>query len=243
MAAQPMGWMENRVRNGHDAAPAPTSTVSAMRIGVLGTGTVGTTIGSRLAGLGHDVMLGSRTADNEAATAWAAESGGSHGTFADAAAHGELVFNCTNGAGSLAALEAAGSDNLAGKTLVDVSNPLDFSQGFPPSLSVCNTDSLAEQIQRAHPDAKVVKALNTMNAAVMVDPSLVHGEHEVLVAGDDDGAKEEAKALLAEFGWPQSSILDLGGLTAARGLEMWLPLWLRLYGAVGTGTFNLHVAR
>ncbi len=213
-----------------------------MRIGVLGTGSVGTTIGSRLVGLGHDVMLGSRTADNETATAWAAETGAAHGTFADAASHGELVFNCTAGTASLAALEAAGTDNLAGKTLIDTANPLDFSGGFPPSLTVCNTDSLAEQIQRAHPDAKVVKALNTMNASVMVDPSLVPGEHEVFLCGDDDGAKTQAKALLGEFGWRETAIRDLGGLTAARGMEMWLPLWLGIYGSLGTGTFNVHVA-
>jgi hypothetical protein len=213
-----------------------------MRIGVLGTGSVGTTIGSKLVELGHDVMLGSRTADNEAATSWAARSGGANGTFADAAAHGELVFNCTSGGGALAALEAAGADNLAGKTLVDISNPLDFSQGFPPSLSVCNTDSLAEQIQRAHPDAKVVKALNTMNASVMVDPSLVAGEHTVFLCGNDQDAKAQTKTLLGEFGWPESAQLDLGNLIAARGMEMWLPLWLSIYGSLGTGTFNVRVA-
>jgi predicted dinucleotide-binding enzyme len=214
-----------------------------MRIGVLGTGMVGTTIGSKLVELGHEVMLGSRMPDNEKATAWAAESGGTHGTFADAAAHGELVFNCTAGAGSLAALEAAGAENLAGKTLVDVSVPLDFSQGFPPTLFVSNTDSLAEQIQAAFPDARVVKSLNTMNCLVMVDPSRVPGEHDVFVAGNDDDAKAQVAELLGSFGWREANILDLGDLTAARGLEMWLPLWLRVYGALGTGDFNLRIVR
>ena len=203
---------------------------------------VGTTIGSRLAGLGHEVMLGSRTPDNEKASAWAKESGGSHGTFADAAAHGELVFNCTSGVTALEALEAAGAENLAGKTLVDVSNPLDFSQGMPPTLSVSNTDSLGEQIQRAYPDTRVVKALNTMNCAVMVDPSLVPGDHDVFLCGDDDRAKADVAGLLKSFGWPTGAILDLGDISAARGTEMFLPLWLRTNGALGTGTFNFHVA-
>jgi predicted dinucleotide-binding enzyme len=214
-----------------------------MRIGVLGTGMVGTTIGTKLAALDHEVMLGSRTPDNEKAVAWAKESGGSHGTFADAAAHGELVFNCTSGVGALDALEAAGADNLAGKTLVDVSNPLDFSQGMPPTLTVCNTDSLGEQIQRAYPDTQVVKALNTMSCLVMVDPSLVPGQHDVFLAGDDAGAKAQVRELLESFGWPATALLDLGDISAARGMEMILPIWLRLYGATGTGTFNFHVAR
>jgi 8-hydroxy-5-deazaflavin:NADPH oxidoreductase len=214
-----------------------------MRIGVLGTGMVGTTIGTKLAALDHKVMLGSRTPDNEKAVAWAKESGGSHGTFADAAAHGELVFNCTSGVGALDALEAAGADNLAGKTLVDVSNPLDFSQGMPPTLTVCNTDSLGEQIQRAYPDTQVVKALNTMSCLVMVEPSLVPGQHDVFLAGDDAGAKAQVRELLESFGWPATALLDLGDISAARGMEMILPIWLRLYGATGTGTFNFHVAR
>ena len=214
-----------------------------MRIGVLGTGVVGTTIGSRLVGLGHEVMLGSRTADNEKALAWTEEVGATNGTFADAAAFGELVFNCTSGAGALQALEAAGADNLAGKTLVDVSNALDFSQGMPPMLSVCNTDSLGEQIQRGYPDTSVVKALNTMNAGVMVDPSLVAGQHDVFLCGDDAEAKAQVRELLESFGWPAGSLIDVGDISAARGLEMILPLWLRLYGTLGTGTFNFHVAR
>jgi predicted dinucleotide-binding enzyme len=204
---------------------------------------VGTTIGTKLAALDHEVMLGSRTPDNEKAIAWAKESGGSHGTFADAAAHGELVFNCTSGVGALDALEAAGADNLAGKTLVDVSNPLDFSQGMPPTLAVCNTDSLGEQIQRAYPDTNVVKALNTMSCLVMVEPSLVPGQHEVFLAGDDAEAKAQVRELLESFGWPATALLDLGDISAARGTEMILPIWLRLYGAAGTGTFNFHIAR
>jgi predicted dinucleotide-binding enzyme len=214
-----------------------------MRIGVLGTGIVGRTLGSALLSNGHEVRLGSRTSGNESAVAWAQEIGGpaSEGTFADAAGFGELVINATAGAASLDALALAGAEQLAGKVLVDVCNPLDFSQGMPPRLTVCNDDSLAEQIQRGFPDVRVVKTLNTVTAAVMVDPSLVPGTHTIFVAGDDAGAKAEAGELLRGFGWPAESILDLGDISAARGMEMYLPLWLRLYGACGTAVLNVEV--
>lgn len=214
-----------------------------MRIGVLGTGTVGRTLGSALLRNGHEVRLGSRTAGNEAAVGWAAEVGGpaSEGTFADAAGFGELLVNATAGAASLDALALAGAEQVAGKVLVDVANPLDFSQGMPPTLSVCNDDSLAEQIQRAYPDVRVVKALNTVTAALMVDPARVPGMHTVFVAGDDGTAKAQVAELLGEFGWPAEAVLDLGDITAARGLEMYLPLWLRLRGAAGTAVLNVEV--
>lgn len=216
-----------------------------MRIGVLGTGTVGRTLGSALLRCGHEVRLGSRTAGNEKAVAWAAELGdagpASEGTFADAAGFGELVINATAGTASLEALSQAGSEQLAGKVLVDVANPLDFSQGMPPRLSVCNGDSLGEQIQRAYPDVRVVKTLNTVTAAVMVDPARVDGTHTVFVAGNDAVAKGQAAELLQEFGWPQESILDLGDIGAARGMEMYLPLWLRLFNAKGTAVLNVEV--
>jgi predicted dinucleotide-binding enzyme len=214
-----------------------------VRIGVLGTGTVGRTLGSALLRNGHEVRLGSRAAGNESAVAWAQEIGGpaSEGTFADAAGFGELIINATAGAASLDALRLAGAEQLAGKVLLDVSNPLDTSQGMPPTLTVCNDDSLAEQIQRAFADLRVVKTLNTVTAAVMVDPSLVEGAHTVFVAGNDAGAKAEARGLLEEFGWPAARILDLGDITAARGLEMYLPLWLRLYQAGGTPVLNIEV--
>jgi len=215
-----------------------------MRIGVLGTGIVARTLGSALLSNGHEVRLGSRAAGNEAAVAWAqAIAGGpaSEGTFADAAGFGELLINATAGAASLDALAMAGPEQLAGKVLVDVSNPLDFSRGMPPTLTVCNDDSLGEQIQAAYADMRVVKSLNTVTASVMVDPALVPGTHTIFVAGDDAGAKAEAGGLLQEFGWPASSILDLGDITAARGMEMYLPLWLRLWGATGTGVLNVEV--
>jgi predicted dinucleotide-binding enzyme len=216
-----------------------------MRIGVLGTGMVGKAIASRLVALGHEVMMGSRTADNEQAREWAATdgSGASQGAFADAAGFGELVFNCTAGGGSLEALGAAGADNLAGKVLIDVANPLDFSRGMPPSLLVSNTDSLAEQIQRGFPEARVVKTLNTMNCEVMVDPARLPGEHDVFVAGNDDDAKSKVGELLESFGWPGDRIVDLGDITAARATEMYLPLWLRLFGALQTGDFNIKIVR
>jgi predicted dinucleotide-binding enzyme len=216
-----------------------------MRVGVLGTGVVGQTIGTKLVELGDEVTLGARDATNAKAHAWAESAGerGHAGSFADAAAFGELVVNATAGGGSLAALEAAGAENLAGKVVVDVSNALDFSGGFPPVLSVVNTDSLGEQIQAAHPEARVVKALNTVNADVMVNPALVPGEHAIFVAGNDDAAKEDVKALLQRFGWPANAIVDLGDISNARGTEMYLALWIRLYKALGTGHFNIAVLR
>ena len=214
-----------------------------VRIGILGTGVVGQTIGGKLADLGHDVKLGSRTATNEKAAKWVAQHGShaSQGTFADAASFGEIVFNCTSGMVSLEALHSAGAANLAGKVLVDVSNPLDFSHGMPPTLSVCNSDSIAEQIQRAFPDTKVVKTLNTTNAAVMVNPSVVPGDHDIFVSGNDAGAKSQVGELLRSFGW--KTIIDLGDISSARGVEMLLPIWLRLMGTFKTATFNFHVAR
>lgn len=214
-----------------------------MRIGVLGTGIVGQTLGRRLVGLGHEVKMGSRAAGNEKAVAWAAEAGegASEGSFADAAGFGELIVNATAGGASLDALTAAGADNLAGKVLLDVANALDFSAGMPPSLSVCNTDSLGEQIQRFFPDVRVVKSLNTMNCDVMVDPSVVPGSHTVFVCGNDESAKADVRALLESFGWPREDILDLGDISAARGTEAYVILWVRLWGATQTGRLNVKV--
>jgi predicted dinucleotide-binding enzyme len=216
-----------------------------MKVAVLGTGMVGKTLASKLAELGHDVAMGSRRPDNEEAAAWAsgAGEGASHGTFADAAESAELVLNCTAGTASVEALNAAGEQSLSGKLLIDVANPLDFSAGFPPTLSVMGADSLGEQIQRAFPEAKVVKALNTMNCEVMVDPARVPGDHDVFVCGDDEDAKAQVGKLLQSFGWPESSIVDLGDISAARGAEAYVLLWLRLYGAFDTGDLNIKVVR
>lgn len=212
-----------------------------MHHAVLGTGMVGKAIATRLLSLGDTVTMGSRTADNAAAAAWAAETGGRQGTFADAAAAGEIVWNCTSGGASLEALAQAGADHLAGKVLVDLANPLDFSQGFPPVLSVQGRDSLGEQIQRAFPAARVVKTLNTMNCLLMVDPTRVAGDTDVFVSGNDAAAKATVVGLLQRFGW--KAPIDLGDITTARGTESWLPLWVRLYGALGTPDFNLKLVR
>jgi len=199
-----------------------------VRIGVLGTGMVGRAISGRLEALGHDVRVGSRTEGDGAVV------------FADAAAHGELLFNCTAGSASLDALAAAGEANLAGKTLIDVSNPLDFSGGGP-ALFTTSTESLGERIQAAFPGARVVKALNTVNCNVMVDPALVPGDHVVFVCGDDDSAKAQARELLGEFGWPAERVIDLGDISGARGAEMYVMLWVRLWGVMGGPNFNVAV--
>lgn len=215
-----------------------------MKIGVLGTGMVGNTIGSKLIQLGHEVKMGSRTAGNEKAAEWVKKSGSkaSQGTFSDAASFGEVVFNCTSGGGSLEALKLAGENNLKDKVLIDIANPLDFSKGMPPTLSISNTDSLGEAIQRAFPDLKVVKTLNTMNCNVMVDPSLVPGESDVFISGNDAAAKAVVTDILKSwFGW--RSVIDLGDITTARGTEQLLPIWIRLWGALQTPNFNFKIVK
>jgi len=215
-----------------------------MRLAVLGTGMVGNAIATRLVELGHEVTMGSRTAGNERAVAWAATAGerGHAGTFADAAEFGELIFSCIAGVHTLEALDAAGRSHLEGKVIVDVANPLDFTHGMPPTLSVCNTDSLGEQIQRTFPECRVVKALNTMNCSVMVDPASLPGDHVAFVCGSYADAKQEVIALLETFGWPRARVVDLGDIAASRGTEMYVSLWLRLWGAVGGPHFNITLA-
>ncbi|MGD1005959.1 MAG: NAD(P)-binding domain-containing protein [Ignavibacteriaceae bacterium] len=215
-----------------------------MEIGILGTGMVGQTIGSKLVQLGHIVKMGSRTANNEKAIDWVKSNGpnASCGTFEDAASFGEILFNCTAGNASINALKLANENNFNGKILLDIANTLDFSKGMPPMLSVCNDDSLGEQIQRTFPQLKVIKTLNTMNCKLMVDPSLVNGDHDIFVSGNDLAAKEKVKSILADwFGW--KSIIDLGDISAARGMEMLLPIWIRLMGIFKTPNFNFKIAR
>lgn len=214
-----------------------------MKYGVLGTGMVGLAISNRLAELGHEVMIGTRDPSRSREKLKSLQDTVKAGTFAQAAAFGEILFNVTGGAVSLEALRMAGQANMKDKVLVDISNPLDFSKGMPPSLLVSNTDSLGEQIQRAFPDAHVVKTLNTVNAFVMVEPSRVPGEHVIFLSGDDPGAKETVKGVLKGFGWSEAGILDLGGIRTARSAEMYLPLWLSLWGVTGTGDFNIGVNR
>jgi 8-hydroxy-5-deazaflavin:NADPH oxidoreductase len=216
-----------------------------MKIGMLGSGMVGRTLGGKLVELGHEVVMGSRRADNPEAGAWAAAAGrrARVDAFAGAAAASEVLFNVTSGVVSLAMLESCGAEGLEGKVLVDVSNPLDFSRGFPPSLSLCNTDSLGERIQASHPGVRVVKTFNTVSAPVMVQPSVVPGHHNLFLCGNDAGAKAEVMALQRSFGWPAEDLIDLGEITMARGTEMYMALWLRLFGVVQTPAFNINVVR
>jgi predicted dinucleotide-binding enzyme len=218
-----------------------------MRISILGTGNVGDTIGSKLVELGHDVMMGSRSANNEKALAFVAKQNGkaAAGTFAEAAAFGEIVFNCTKGEASLDALKLAGAA-LDGKILIDVANPLDFSHGMPPGLvpALSNFNSLGEEIQRTFPKVKVVKTLNTMWCGLMVNPRMIgDGEHVNYLCGNDAEAKEKVRALLKTFGWKDEQLLDLGDITNARGTEAVLPIWLRVWGATKTGAFNFGIVR
>ena len=223
-----------------------------MKIGVFGTGIVGQTLAGKLAELGHDVVIGTR--DPKVTLARTEKDAMGFGPFRDwhathdkvklvtlgeTAKHGELFFNVLNGQGAVEGLRAAGEDALAGKVLVDVTNPLDFSKGFPPSLLVCNTDSLGEQLQRAFPKARVVKSLNTLNCNLMVHPGNLAEETDVFVSGNDPVAKADTVELLKSFGWKR--IHDLGDITSARGTEMWLPMWLRLMGSLKTADFNVRI--
>jgi len=244
-----------RVEKANDAILADARYVARMQIGILGTGVVAKTIAGKLGALGHSVKLGTRDPAATLARAEGDPFGGppmrawleSHpnasiGTFREAAAHAAIAFDALSGQGALAALASTGSE-LDGKILVDISNPLDFSKGMPPTLTVSNTNSLGEETQRALPRAKVVKTLNTVNASVMVDPgSVAGGDHTMFVAGNDAVAKAEVTKILEEWlGW--KDVIDLGDITMARGMEMYLPLWVRLYGALGTPAFNLKIVR
>lgn len=211
-----------------------------MQVAVLGTGSVGRAVAPRLAGLGHVVRLGTRDpAATRAREGWMELPGVPLVTFAEAAADADLVVHAGNGVAALDLLAQAG--DLAGTVLLDISNPLDFSAGFPPTLTVKDTDSLGEQLQRAFPDTRVVKSLNTLTAELMVHPGRLPEPTTVFVSGDDADAKRLVTGLLTELG--HRDVIDLGGIETARGTEMWLPLWLRLMGALGTAEFNLKVVR
>lgn len=206
-----------------------------MKIGVLGTGMVGHAIASRLAELGHRVMMGSREAANPKALEWAKHAGAQArvGTFAATAEHSEMIFNCTHGAHSLSALSEAGAKALRGKILVDVANIL------PPAVS--GSKSLGEQIQKQYPAVKVVKALNTLNCALMVKPDTLPGPHTLFMSGNDADAKRQVRELLGPFGW--ADIIDLGDITTAAATENYLSLWAALWKALGTLEFNIKVVR
>ncbi|GHN02345.1 DNA-binding protein [Cytophagales bacterium WSM2-2] len=226
-----------------------------MKIAVFGTGIVGQTIANRLVGLNHSVTIGTRDVNktlsrtekdmygNPSFGEWYNQNKNNLqlSTYANAASSSDIIFLCTMGQGSVEALKQAGDTNLKGKTIIDISNPLDFSKGAPPSLSPVNTDSLGELIQRTFPEAKVVKTLNTMNCFLMVNPAALPGDHNVFVSGNDDGAKKAAKEILKSFGWNDSTIIDLGDITTARGTEQLLPIWIRLYTALQNPMFNFKI--
>jgi predicted dinucleotide-binding enzyme len=213
-----------------------------MKIGLLGTGMVGNTIGTKLIQLGYEVKMGARSSNNEKAMEWVGQNAAnaSHGTFKDAATFGEIIFNCTAGAVSLEALAMAGAESLDGKILVDIANPL--LRGELPSLvpSLSNTTSLGEEIQKAFPKTKVVKTLNTMHCSLMVDPALVFGDHRVFICGDDNDAKAKVKEILDLFGW--KAPVDLGKLNNARYTEMLSVCWMSLFNYFGTPSFNFNIA-
>jgi hypothetical protein len=221
-----------------------------MKIGILGTGMVGKALGTKLVSLGHEVKMGSREAGNAEGSAWSKGMGknASEGTFADAAVFGEMVFICLRGDVALpvakGVAKSLGAEKLKGKIFVDVSNPLDVDKGAPfpllPDLS--NTTSLGEETQKALPGAHVVKALNTVNCEVMVDPSLVHGDSDLFICGNDAGAKRKVVELLHAFGWKNGPI-DLGDITNARGTEALMPIWMRLYGLFKSPHFNFKIVK
>ncbi len=227
-----------------------------MKIAVLGTGVVGQTLSEKLATLGHEVTIGTRDIKKSLATTgtdrfgrpafgdWQkAHTNIQVATFADAAAFGELIINATLGVGSLDALQQAGKNNMKNKLLLDISNPIDYSTGMPPSLSVSNTDSLGEQIQRAFPETKVVKSLHTMSSYVMVNPSLVPGDHTVFLGGNDTEAKLKIRGLLITFGWKDENILDLGDITTARQTEQMLPIWVKILMLLQNPFFNFSIVK
>lgn len=215
------------------------------KVAILGTGMVGSTIASKMIDLGYEVMMGSRTEANEKASTWVAANGtkASTGTFADAAKFGELIFICAKGGIVIEMLRSAGLHNFINKTVVDISNPLDFSKGMPPFLipELCNTNSLGEEVQKLLKKANVVKTLNIVNCMVMVDPKKSGGEPTMFMSGNNPPAKEEVKSILEQFGW--KDIIDLGDITTARGTEMLLPLWLRTWMATGAGHFAFKVIK
>ncbi|GAB2889291.1 NAD(P)-binding domain-containing protein [Streptomyces deserti] len=239
-----------------EPAPVITPESRIMKITVIGTGKVGRSFASRLAGLGHDVVVGtrdvdetlSRTQENRAGmqpySAWQREHPAiALAPLAAAGAHGELIINATSGVATLSALDAVGAENLAGKPLIDLALPLDGVPGQQRSLVVANTDSLGERIQRAFPDARVVKTLNTVHVDVMVDPARVPGQHSVFVSGNDPEAKRTVSTLLTEFGWQPDAILDLGDIRTARGVEMYVSLYFTLAGVLDTFDFNIAIVQ
>jgi len=195
-----------------------------MKVGILGTGAVGEALGRGFHAIGAEVTMGSRSAGNEKAVAWARSLGerAAEGSFADAARFGETIVFATKGSAVLDVVEAAGADAFAGKVVIDATNPLDFSRGYP-DLSVKGEDSLGEQLQRAIPDAQVVKCFNTTNASLMFRPDLAGGPPDMFIAGNDAAAKAEVGRILDQFGW---LVVDCGPILSARWLEAMTMAWV-----------------
>jgi hypothetical protein len=218
-----------------------------MKIAVLGTGMVGNALGTKLVQRGHEVTMGSRDANNEAAQKWTSSLGerAHTATFRDAAAFGEIIISCTGGMHSMEALKSVGAEPLRGKILIDVSNPLQQGKDGSITLGFCNTDSLGERIQKAFPETRVVKALNTVNCDIMIEPSRVPGNHNLFICGNDAAAKKRVTQYLSDwFGWKPDNIIDVGDITAARGTEMMMPLWMRLFqGVIGHPHFNWQIVQ
>ena len=223
-----------------------------MKIGIIGSGVVAQTLGAKFIALGHDVVVGTRDPlklDEKKKMAdslreWLAKTGnkGRVATFAEAATHGDILINATSGDISIEALKMAGADKVGPKVLIDTANVLDFSKGMPPRALASQDNCLAEQIQAAFPNLRVVKSLNTITSSLMVNPrALKDGEHTIFVSGNDKPAKAQVGELLAALGW--TDILDLGDLSTARAPEMYMAMWLRLWGATGTGVVNVKVVR
>jgi predicted dinucleotide-binding enzyme len=227
-----------------------------MKIGILGTGIVSQTLAAKLSAGGQAVMIGTRDVAATMARSEPDAMGNppfrvwrdhhphiAVGSLPVAAGHGDLVINALAGAATIEGLRRAGADHFAGKILLDLSNPLDFSHGFPPSLFVSSTDSLGERVQRELPAARVVKTLHTVNASVMVEPRrLAGGDHTMFVCGNDPSAKGEVTRMLVEwFGW--SDVIDLGDITNARATEALLLLWTRTYASIKSPMFSFKVVR
>jgi len=207
--------------------------VPPTRVGVLGSGAVGRRLAAGFLSRGHDVMIGSRDPAKADLRQWLAEAGRgiAAGTFAQAADHGALIVLALLGEAAEAGITAAGPEKFSGKVVIDAMNPLDFSGGFPPKLSVSGQDSLGERVQRALPEAKIVKAFNIIGNDYFVDPRFREGLPTMLIAGDDGGAKSLVRDVLADFGW--SDVIDIGGIEGSRELEAICIAWVKIGGVRG----------
>ncbi|NTW22594.1 NAD(P)-binding domain-containing protein [Candidatus Falkowbacteria bacterium] len=226
-----------------------------MKIGIMGTGIVGRSHAEKLTELGHEVMIGTRSVEKTMAEDKPDGMGNvpfrdwhksnqtvKLGTFDEAARFGEIVYDVLRGEVAVGVFASLDKESLSGKIVVDIANALDFSQGMPPLLLVHDGNSLGEQLQKAIPGAKVVKTLNTVSAQLQTNPMMLNdGDHQVFMSGNDPDAKKSVEAILRSYGW--KNILDLGDITTARGTELLMPMWLRLWGALGTPLFNYKIIK